>query len=391
VRVVTRIVGAAVLLGALLVVAVAVVLPRMLDTAAVRQQLADIAEPALGRRPEFQELEFQLFPPVLRMTDTTPAAGGDPSARPQRIELSIALPPLLAGVVLIDAAVVEDAQLVLLRTASGFQWDGSNFAHRDPSHPMKIALRHLALRNTAIAIDDRSVRPSVRWQLRDVEATVVAESLDSPVRLALTGEVASGGRIVAGGSFSLAGDVDLQLEFAALAIAVARPYFESNSEVSGALTGSIRVRGSMENPTLELDATLRDARLQLGDISLRGILEVDARVDDARSAPRGKIELDATRAEVSYAQFFTKPPGTAATVVGIVSADRDGSPAIKAWKFSMKDLDGHVRIRFADRLRLAIAAIPAGKRARPARRGGPASESAWPDEVPPRRLQALGG
>jgi uncharacterized protein involved in outer membrane biogenesis len=391
VRVLARIAGAAILLLMLLVVAVALVLPRIVDSAAIREQIADLAAPTLGRRPEFQELGYRLFPPSLVMKDAAPGTGGDSSARPERIELTIALPPLLVGIVLIDAALVDDAHLLLVRTAGGVRLDGSNPAGFHPVDPKNIALRSLELRSATITLDDRSIDPTVQWQLRNVEASAVAEALDAPIRLDLVGEVATGGGVVARGNFSLGGDIDVVLQFESFAIAAARPYFASSSDVGGMLTGSIRASGSSANPKLELDATLRDARLQLGDISLRGVLEVDVSIDDAWGAPRGTIELDATQAELAYAQFFTKPPGTPATVVGRIAADSDGSPAIEAWKFVMEDLDGQVRIRFGDPIPLAMSGISTRKNSDSARGGGVAGASGEPDRALRARFLALGG
>ena len=97
--------------------------------------------------------------------------------------------------------------------------------------------------------------------------------------------------------------------------------------------------GTVASPTVEVDATFRKARFQLGEIALFGVLQVAASIDDAWKAPRGRIDLDATQAELSYAKFFTKPVGTAASVTGNLSRNPDGSFSIDAWKFVMKDLD----------------------------------------------------
>ena len=358
-RVTARIVGAVILLLMLMVLAIALVLPRIVDTASVRERFADITSSTLGRRLEFQELGFRFFPPSLVMNNATLGAGDEPSGQAERIELTIALSPLLVGIVMIDAAVVEGAHLRLVRTTGGVRLDGAPPSRLHPAAQTNIALRRLALRSATITLDDRSVGPAVRWQLRDVEATAVVEALDLGVRLEFAGEVATGGQVVASGNVGLGGELDFELEFESLAIAAARPYFESNSKVRGVLTGSIRGRGTSANPELELNATLRDAHLQLGDITLRGALEVDATIDDVWGAPHGKIAIDATRAELAYAEFFTKPPGIAATVVGLITADHDGSPAIEVWKFVMEDLDGHVRVHFGDPIPLAMAAIPA--------------------------------
>jgi hypothetical protein len=268
--------------------------------------------------------------------------------------------------------------------------EGSHAGREHPADTTNIVLRSLLLRNATVTLDDRSVRPPVQWQLRDVEASAVAEILDTAVHLELAGEIATGGLVAASGDFTLGGEIDVELQFESLAIANARPYFASRSKVRGMLTGSVRASGNSADPKFELDATLRDAHLQLGDISLRGVVEVDGTIDDAWSAPHGRIELDATQAELSYAQFFTKPRGTPATVVGIISSNSDGSPAIEAWKFTMEDLDGQVRNPSRDRVPLAAVGVPTRKTPDSARHRSPSSGSEEPARAISARLLALG-
>jgi len=143
------------------------------------------------------------------------------------------------------------------------------------------------------------------------------------------------------------------MELDSVSIATASPYFAADAAVAGWLTGSIRVIGQTDQPAIALTATLREADLQLGNIALRGTLEVDATVRDVLAAPNGRVELDATEAELGYAEFFTKPPGTPARVVGRVTAGAGGALSIDAWEFVMKDLDGHVRAGAGDQSRLA--------------------------------------
>jgi hypothetical protein len=139
------------------------------------------------------------------------------------------------------------------------------------------------------------------------------------------------------------------------------------------LTGSLRVDGSIESPAIKLTATLRDADLQLGEIALRGTLEVEASIRDLRVAPRGLVDLDATEAELGYAGFFTKTPGIPARVTGQVTTGAEGLLAIDTWEFVMQGLDGQVRVGSRDRSRLAYRGVRIGrprgaKRPRPARR-----------------------
>jgi hypothetical protein len=267
--------------------------------------------------------------------------GGEanPIARAERVELIFALSPLLAGIVLIDSAVVVGAQLRVLRTGDGFHF-GEAGDSRPDSGPVDIVLRDLELRGAALLLEDRTVAPPLRWKVQDLWARVFAEAVDSPIQVELAGELASGGKLTIQGELARAGDLDLELSFDSLAIAAAKPYFESPSEQEGFLTGSIRATGSVAKPSLELDAHCLEARLHLGEIALFGLLKITAHIDDAREAPRGRIDFDATQATLSYAEFFTKAPGTAASVTGTIGHNPDGSLSVDAWKFVMKDFEG---------------------------------------------------
>ncbi len=57
----------------------------------------------------------------------------------------------------------------------------------------------------------------------------------------------------------------------------------------------------------------------------------------------GRVEIDATAAELRYAQFFTKPPETPARVTGRLVERADGSLEIDAWEFAMQDLDAQIQ------------------------------------------------
>jgi hypothetical protein len=332
------------LLVVVFALAVGIALPRMASSPAVRSSLADAATSALGYRFAFEELKLQIFPPtaIMDRVEIDQDAGdrvdreADPFARAERIELVLAVTPLLAGAVLVDSALVVGAQLEVVRTGRGFQ-----FPKPTPreSQPNNIYVRDVELRDAAVIIVDRSVVPPLFWRLRDVRAHVFGETLHSPVRVELSGALASGGQLGVRGTWTLAGEIDLELKFDDLAIDTAEPYFEPRSPVEGLLTGSIRATGTLESLSVAVDATCQGARFQLGKVALDGPLEVAARIDDAWAAPHGQIDLDATQAKLTYDDFFAKPPGTAARVTGTLSHDPDGWLTIEAWKFVMKDLD----------------------------------------------------
>jgi hypothetical protein len=353
VRVVVSICAALLALLFVALIGMCVVLPRVAGEDVVRVRLSEAARSAIGRGIEFTALEFELFPPSVIAIDAVVGEPSMPLARAERIKLTPALAPLLTGVLLIDSAIIEGAEIHLVRNRSGIAFADAGFVATDRVARSGLAVRGLSLLSAIITLEDRSVDPPVRWILRGVEASAFAESLDSPVRLDLAGECAPAGRMVGTGQVAADGQLQLEFEFEAVKIATARPYFAADSEVGGLLTGSLRVDGSIDSPAIELTATLREANLQLGEIALRGTLEVEASIRDLLDAPNGLVELDATEAELGYAGFFTKAPGTPARVVGQVTTGAEGSLAIDAWEFVMQDLEGHVRVGTRDRLRLA--------------------------------------
>ncbi len=352
-RVVARVGDALFLLLFVAVIGLRVVLPRVAGEDVVRARLSEATKPAIGRGVEFTALKFELFPPSVIVIGAVVGDEAMPLARADRIELTLAFAPLLAGILLIDSVIIEGAEIHLVRTQSGIAFVGAETAESNRAVRSDLAVRGLSLSGAEITLEDRTVHPALLWVLRDVAVRVFAEALGSPIVFDLAGEFASGGQLFGNGEVGVDGELKLELGFEAVAIATARPYFAADYEVGGLLTGSIRANGSVDSPAIELTATLREASLQLGDIALRGTLEIDASIRDALGAPNGFVELDATEAELRYAGFFTKAPGSPARVVGQVTTSAEGALAMDAWEFVMQDLDGHVQVEADDRFRLA--------------------------------------
>lgn len=334
-------------------IGICVLLPRVAGEQVVGARLSELTQSTIGRGVEFRSLEIELFPPSVIAIGALVGDRSTPVASAERIELKPALAPLLAGVFVIDSAIVEGAIVHLVRTPREIALANAQIGSAARAARSDLAVRVLSLSGATITLEDRSIEPAAVWTLRDVTASVVAEVFGSQVRLELAGALPPTGRLVGKGEVAADGALQIELGFDALSIVAARPYFAAGSEVEGSLTGSLRVDGSIDRPAIELEATLRDARLRLGDIALRGNLDVEARIRDLRGAAQGIVELDATEAELGYAGVFTKAPGTSARVIGEVSTDPRGSLAIEAWRFVMQDLDGHVRAEPRDHFRLA--------------------------------------
>ena len=336
-----------------------VVIPRVVGEDFVRKQLSVAVESAIGRGVQFSALGFELFPPSLIAIGAVVGNAAMPLGRADRVELTPALAPLLVGVILIDSASVDGAEIDLVRTSSEIA-----FADATPIETNKttqanrvarsdLAVRGLSLSGAKIRLEDRTVDPPLLWTLEKVRAGVFAEAPGAPIRFDLDAELAPGSRLTGNGCVAADGELESEFAFEAVNIATASPYFSADSGVAGWLTGSIRVNGRFDRPAIELTATLRDADLRLGEIALRGTLEIDATVRDVLGAPNGLVELDATAAELGYAGFFSKAPGTPARVVGRVTTDAGGSLAIDAWEFVMQDLDEQVRVEPGNSSRLA--------------------------------------
>jgi hypothetical protein len=350
--------------------ALAILLPRIVKSEAVRARIESAAYDALGRELRYRDLDVGLLPPALEVVGAS-VAGATPEAEAlleaRQIALRVALMPLLARAVVIDSLVVEGARIRLVRTTEGLELPvpaGGGADGKEPrvaekpsagdpapadeveeGSPVAIALREVALRDASVVLEDRSVEPAVTWELRDIDVTARGESLDAPIDLDASFALGSGGSIEARGTATLAGDLDVTIELTDLALAPARPYLGESAIVEGRLGGTVSVKGPAADPDLvAIELSLSDALLTLDDITLRGPVAMRADVGTAVTLPTGRFELDASDAELRYGEVFTKPPGTRASVSGrIVSAD-DGTLGIEDVELAIKNLDATAKV-----------------------------------------------
>ena len=117
----------ALVLLVLIVVAVgglALFLPGLVSSPAVRERIETAAEEATGRAFRYEELTFGLFPP--RLVITEPRLAGERPDDPPFLEagdvsLKIALAPLLARALVLENLVVNGATVRLVRDADGLR------------------------------------------------------------------------------------------------------------------------------------------------------------------------------------------------------------------------------------------------------------------------------
>jgi hypothetical protein len=300
------------------------------------------ASAALGREFRYSKLELAYFPPAI-ILDSPTLGGASTFARADRAVLSVSLVPMLARIVLVDSARVEGAVLYLMRSGEGVglmpepEITGSSIALREPA-ALRFAVGSLTIPDAVLVFEDRTVSPTLRWELRDSKLQLQMDALESRLHFMIAGEIATGGRVSAEGDVTSSGEVDATVRLEAVSIVHATAYFASGAKVDGALTGTIGAVG----PHVEFDLDLSEGHLTLGEITLRGPLKITGQMDQQKRPPQGQVELDATAAELRFGDFFTKPPGTRGLVRGQVTSDADGALAVDAWKFEMDDFEGRV-------------------------------------------------
>jgi hypothetical protein len=298
---------AALWLGALLAlaaVALALALPRLAASERVRARLVAAVEDAAKRPFHYRTLGAGLLPPRLVLEGATLEGTSErPAAEAGRIELRVALLPLLARAIVVRSLEVEDAAVALVRDEAGVHLAGVDLApppeppheeKREPSRSagFEFAVRRIALARVDLRLDD--ARPGARLlELRDVEGELRARSLDGPVELALRGAVES-----------------------------------------------------------------------VGDVALRGGLALRASLE-ARGK-EGTFELDATEAELAASPWLLKPAGTPATLRGRVVRTREkGSRSlrIEGAELALADLRATLAVELAPGRRLTVDAPPFDARA----------------------------
>jgi len=319
--------------------------PRLIREEALRESVGA----AVGREFRYASLELAYFPPRI-ILDSPTLGGVDGFFRADRAVMRISLLPLLARVVLVDSASIEGAVLQIVRSAGGvalmpspdstaasMSVPGSSVAPRERA-AMRFAVRSLHIPDALLVLEDRTVSPPIRWELRNSQLQLQMKLLELRPSFTISGEFSTGGHVVAEGEVTASGEVDASVRLEEVSIAPGRSYFASGTEVDGALSGTIDTSGSR----VEFELALKEGRLTLGQISLRGLLAITGKIDRQTFPSHGQVEVDATAAELRFGEFFTKPPGTRGLVRGLVTSDAEGALTIDAWKFEMDDFDGRV-------------------------------------------------
>lgn len=397
-RIAIRLAGIVVALVAVLLVGLAVALPRLVRSEAARARIEGAAREATGREVRYQDLDFALLPP--RLVVQSPAVLGESSGAPavfeaDAVELEIALAPLLAWTVVVDSLQIEGATVRLVRTRDGVELPlakrekpasargeaaprgarqgevrrGGQAPQPASSEPEKkaddetsglaLAVRRVNLEDCRVILEDRTLPKPVTWEIRDVRAEAIGESLKAPIDFNLDGTLASGGSLRAKGQAELEGAFRVELRLDDVVLAPAAPYLEKGQRVLGAVSGTVSSSGSdAQIERVSVDLVLRDGEVALDDLSVRGQMKVRADIDGGLANAKGTFQLDATEAELTYGELLRKGRGTAATATGRIETGSDGHIVIRDTQVKMRNFEAEVQVETGARTRSTLNAEP---------------------------------
>jgi hypothetical protein len=354
----------------LAIAAAAWLLPRWFEGDAFREILVVAARDATGRDVAWNDLSLALFPPRLVATQLRVGDAAAPLVLADRVELRIAVAPLLERLVRIDSLALDGVAWRIERTpaaievpiarnqtpgeprpaavapASARTRPAPAVAAADRGPSLRFAVRSVELRRSRIVWDDRALQPPVAIELRDVEGTATRNSEEAPMTGSVAGTLASGGTLRIAGSVALDGNLDIEAMLGAVDLAPFAGYFGRDFALAGRIGGTIRARGpATAFEALEADLEIADASVRAGDVATQGPVALKARLHGSTTNAEGEFELDATRAQLSaYGGAFRKPPGAPATASGKLVRDANGKLSVDGVHLSIKNMNGQTSV-----------------------------------------------
>jgi len=298
----------------------------LVNAPANRAWVLALAEEVLGRDVEVSVFAVGVFPPVLGAAEVRVAGAtrGAPAVlEARRVELRVALVPLVAGAVVIDSLVIDEPLVRLVRTDRGLELpvpagaDGAGLAERVDRGGSSVAVRSVAARDGRIHFEDRTLSPPRSREVGGVDFSLRGHSPDAPSEFDLSVKPEAGGQFQARGTASPSGALELEGEFRNFPLESIAPYLSFASELGGGVSGTVRHRGPALAPERWAgDLQLDDAHVRVGEFELAGPLVVHFEVSRPFGDADGRFEIDATGADVRLGGVYAKPPGRPADLTG---------------------------------------------------------------------------
>ncbi len=334
-KLLVRTLAALVVVFVLVLAALAWYAPRLIERPEVKERIAAAARDATGRELRYEKLDVRVFPPRL-VVEGVRLEGG-PQKEPlaaERVELRVALMPLLARTVLVDALVISGAELQLARTVGGVELpielpedepepeaEAEAAAKQEAKATgVAVAVREVRIEHSTLTLVDRTVKPAVEWKLADVDASARGRiGTDLPIEIDLAAKLGAAPLSVEG-EVTPGGKLDVKLALADFGLAPLGPYLPPELTLAGNADLELALAGEVENCAGPLALDLTDAAITRGDtfrkpageraaLTGRVVREGDAfRLEDGKlalrdvaialsveTAPRLRARLDAPR------------------------------------------------------------------------------------------------
>ncbi len=364
----------------LALVAAVVLLPKLAESEEVRRQLMAAGSEATGRDVAFGELDVALLPPGLRMTDARVsgvAESDPPFLEAATIDLRLSWLSLLSFSVVVDSLVVEGATLRMVRGEDGLvlpiletDTEGASpteapSASEAPAgsaedEALSLAVRDVRLRETRVIFEDQTTEPPVLVEVSNLAGHAEGSLLPRRLDFDFSGGLSSGGSLRLHGHASADGEAEVKVDLSDVRI---DPFAVYAPPTMGALAGSLSGEVAIEHAAQsgEADRLVFDLRLDEGDVALddvtmRGALKASGVLRDPTGSPAGDFSIDATSAELRYAESFAKPVGTPARATGKLAAGSDGVVRIEGTKLKVDALEADVDAEVGDATEVEITA-----------------------------------
>jgi hypothetical protein len=369
-RLVTRLILMLVAFVALCLISLVVFLPRIVATDQVRSAIEQASNEALGRPLQYGDLSVGILPPRIELSSPR-IAGTSATAKPlfsaERIDLRIALLPLLRWIVLIDSLEIDGMEIEVIRTADGFELPipppapaGTDDRTPDAeSDGVAMAIRSLRVTNGRVSIMDRSVSPPATIGLEAIEVAV--QGVDPALPFEFEGEsrLTTGGEVTFRGRSSLDGVLDLSIQLKDLVLAPFGAYAGQDVELDGTASGELVVKGPSAAPdSMTLALALELARGRSGAAVIEGPIAIGAELRGDLARPTGSFSIDATEARLFSSDSFDKPRGVVALCSGKFATDSAGALGVTLEKLALSSMLARGRIDLGDKTVITLDADP---------------------------------
>lgn len=314
VKLISKILAALVALALVLIGALSLALPRLVNSEEFRKTLHESAAEALGTPIEWTSLEAGLLP--LRLIIGEPALVAQATAREdahltaESVDLRLSALALLNRRIQVDSLVLNGLELVVTRNADGFVLpiatgdaapspaDGvdeetspndesaspadasENAPEAAAGEEFELAIRKFIISDSRLIVHDRTLPTPIEWRFEDLQFEATGDSIKEPLDIEFSSRVANGERDIGGlttsGRVSFSGIYDLEVGLEELLLAELQPYV-ADATLSGALSGEILLEGAGAVVSrVETDLAVEAMAVKTFGLDLVGRLDLDA-------------------------------------------------------------------------------------------------------------------